>query len=338
MARARISIKGIITGSILLPLVLYSDHSAGLSLAFTATDNLQFLNIKERGAIVTVSPFVRYQGFATITYDGAISLVGLDPNNLFFGNDIEIQKHMFLPGVGNRNTLYLDAYVLHTSTYDIYRMNEFSLGDSLSVYIAKKYYCMVDLQGTYTDYRDDSLTDYLQSHMRTSLSIPMPYFFLTPSVRGGLRLYEDQTLPFYGGSATIDLPLTLAFSITASASFFRHSEPTTHITTLTYADDPYFERENLEQTREITIGCTKLFLAQRARIHLNTGLYDKRFFEIDNMGRQDEGFTGQATLSHTIDRNSVISIGYSYLSNSSTFGVFNYDKHTADLSLQLTFW
>jgi hypothetical protein len=338
VARARISIKGIITGAILLPLVLYSDHSAGLSLAFTATDNLQFLDIKEQGAIVTVGPFARYQGFATITYDGAVSLVGLDPNNLFFGNDIAIQKHMFLPGVGNKNALYINAYVLHTSTYDIYRMNEFSMGDSLSVYIARKYYCTADLQGTYTDYRDDSLTDYLQAYMRTSLSIPMPYFFLTPSVRGGLRMYEDQTLPFYSGTVTIDLPLTLAFSVSASGSYLRHTEPTTHITTLIYADDPYFERENLEQTWDITIGCTKLFLAQRARLNLNAGLYNKRFFEIDGMGRQDEGFTGQATLSHTIDRNSTIIIGYSYLSNSSSFGAFNYDKHTADVSLQLIFW
>lgn len=340
MARARISIKGILGGGalLLLPLVLFSDNSAGLALAFTATDNLQFLNIKDQGASVTISPFLRHQGFVTFTYDGAISLIGLDQNNLFFGNDIALIKHMFLPGVGNKNTLYLDAYVLLTSTFDIYRMNEYSLGDSLSVYIAKKYYFIADLQGHYTDYRNDSLTDYLQAHLRTSLSIPMPYFFLTPSVRGGFRIYEDQTLPFYGGSVSIDLPLTLDFSLTAAGTFLRHSEPTTHITVLTYADDPFFEKENLEQTADIMVGCTKLFLAQRSRLNLNVQLYDKRFFELDNMGRQDEGFTCRALLTHTIDRNSVVSIGYSYLANSSTLGSFTYDKNTIDLSLQLLFW
>ena len=340
MARVSLSIKGILGGGVLLflPLVLFSDHAAGITLAFNATDNLQFLNIKDQGATLTVSPFLRYQGFATFTYDGAISIIGLDQNNLFFGNDIAVLKHIFLPGVGNKNTLYIDANILLTSDYDIYRTNEYALGDSISFYIARKYFFSADLHGSHTDYSNDSLTDYQQAHIRTSLSIPMPYFFLTPSVRGGMRIYDDQSLPFYGGSVGIDLPLTLDFSMTATGSYLRHSVPTTYITALTFADDPFFERENLEQTMDVRIGCTKIFMAQRSRLNLSAGFYSKRFFEMENMERQDEGFTGQATLTHTIDRNTVVSVGYSYLNNSSTWQVFTYDKNTIDLSLQFLFW
>ncbi|UCC11443.1 MAG: hypothetical protein JSW02_08820 [candidate division WOR-3 bacterium] len=340
MAKVRISIKGIFSGGalLLLPLVLFSDHSAGLTLAFNATDNLQFLNIKDQGATLTVDPFIQFQGFVTLTYDGAISVIGLDRNNLFFGNDIALLKHIFLPGVGNKNTMYIDAYLLLTSDYDIYRMNEYSIGDSISFYVAKRYFLTADLQGIYTDYRNDSLTDYQQAHIRTSLSIPMPYFFLTPLVRGGIRMYDEQSLPFYGGSVSIDLPLTIDFSMTVSGSYLRHSEPTSHITTLTYADDPFFERENLEQIMDATIECTKIFMTHRSRLNLSAGLFNKRFFEMDNMDREDEGFTGQATLTHTIDRTTVVSVAYSYLTNSSTLGAFTYDKNTIDLSLQFLFW
>ena len=318
--------------------MLFSDHAAGLTLAVDATDNIQFLNIKDQGATITINPFLRYQGFVTFAYDGALSLIGLKYDNLFYGNDVALIKHFFLPGVGNKNTLYADAYILLTTTYDMYRMNEYSVGDSLSVYLAKRYYFSIDLQGAFTDYRTDSLTDYLQAKARTSLSIPMPYFFLTPLAHGGARFYNDQTLPFYGGSVSIDLPLTLAFSMTASGTFLRHTEPTTHITTLTYADDPFFERENLEQTWDITVGCTKLFIAQRSRLNLSVQVYNKLFFEMDNMGRQDEGFTGQISLTHTVDHYTVVSVGYSYLNNSSTLGTFTYDKNTVDLSLQMLFW
>lgn len=323
---------------LLLPLGLFSDFTAGLTLAFNATDNIQFLNIKDQGATITISPFMRYQGFITCSYDGSISLIGLDQNNLFSGHDVALIKHMFLPGVGNKNTLYMNAYVLLTSTYDIYRMNEYSLGDSLAVYIARKYHFIADLNGGYIEYRDDSLTDYLQAHLTTSLSIPMPYFFLIPQARVGIRTYEDETLPFYGGSVDIDLPLTLDFSMSAAGTFLRHTDPTSNITTLAYADDPFFEKENLEQTWDIMLGCTKLFLTQRSRLNLSIQWYDKRFFEMDDLGRQDQGFLGRVTLTHTIDRHSLVSVGYSYMNNSSTLVSFTYDKNTVDLSLQLLFW
>ena len=323
---------------LLLPLCLYSHNNKGLSLSYTASDNLYLLNIKESGSIISISPFIQYQSYFDFNFDGTVSLINLSTTNLFLENNFELQKVLYLPGVGNKNSTYLRLYSFLATSYKIYRFVNLSIGDSINVYILNNYLFSSGIGVTYRLFLSDSLSDYLETEARSSISIPLPYFFFIPEVTGGLKMYENETLPFYKFSPKLNFPLLLNFSFGVSFVYSYFTPPKGDLLLSSiYTDDPFFEEEVVEQMLGVKIYSKKLFLQNYSQLNIGLQAFEKKFFEVDNQERKDKGLIANVTLKKFININSSFSIHLESLLNSSTIKDFEYTKNSIELRFELIF-
>jgi hypothetical protein len=323
---------------LLLPLLLYSYNPKGLSISYSSTDNIYLLDIKDRGSIMSVSPFLSYDNFIDFQYYGNFSIINFDNSNLFIDNYIELQRKVYLPGVGNKNIFYLNFYNFFSSSYDIYRLYEVALGDSLNIYLRNNYLFSSGIELKYKVFPHDSINNYIEPGVNLSIAIPLPYFFFTPRVFTGFRIFNDELMPFYEVSSSIYFPLTLDFSLNLSFSYYNLQPPDTgSIIIDTYLDDPFYEVDAMKEMTEFNIKLFKLFSGIDSRVDLSLNLYNKSFFEVDNISRNDKGFKANIKFSKMLSENLITDVKFESYINSSTFSDFEYTRNTVGLSLQLIF-
>lgn len=331
---------GVAGGAIvlLLPFILLSSSYAGIKLSNSYTDNLYYIGEIERGGNqTTVSPFFSYSGFLDFDYTGNASMIDFDGEDIFIGNQFEIQKKFNLPGLGNRNYLYVNGYNFFPINYRNYGLSEISGGDSLSLYIGNLLLGL-GIEVGYVDFISDSVKDYIKPEIETRVSVPMPYFYFVPGFTAGFMVYEDARLPYYDFSLGLDFPLTGDFTIALSGNYFQLS---LNGSDLPLSDslllDPFFENEGIAKNVALGLSVRKTFVKQKAYLSLYLNLFEKGFFKVDNIQRDDSGFFVSLQFTKIVNNNTSFFVGFSSLVNNSTIENLSYTKNNVSGGIQLIF-
>jgi len=323
---------------LLLPFLLFSSGYLGFSVSNSFTDNLYFIGeIKKGGNIAQISPFFSYSGLLDIDYSGNMSIIDFNEEDVFFGNRIAIQKTFNLPGLGNRNYLYLDGYNFTPLTYQNYGLNELYAGDSLSLYMAR-FLLSAGMKVGYVAFDSEFMEDYIRPEIKTHISIPMPYFYLIPGIDAGLMLYENERLPYYNISLSFDFPLTGDFTLFVSGSYFSLSEPKNNYPiSVSLLLDPFFEKDGIVRNTNLNLSIEKTFVKYKSFLNLYLTLFEKDFFEIGDIRRNDSGLFAGLQFTRILNNNLSLFFDLSSTINSSTIENLNYTKNSIGGGIQLIF-
>ncbi len=335
---SRIILKGGVL--LLLPFIAlsYSPTKGGaIGLGYGVTDNLYQLNIRDAGQTIALNPYLFYAGFFDIDYSGSITLINFDTDNLLLSNEMEIAKEILLPGIGNKTDFYAGISSFHTPGYDQYRTMEIAGGNSLRVYF-HNYLFSIETKARYKHYLLDSLNDYLEPCLNLAFGLPLPYSILTPALEIGFRKYLQELVPFYRAGTSVFFPLTLDFSASMEMHYWHASQPQfDHIIPLIYADDPFFEEENLNAMLTLDISAARMFHKHRASAEANLDLFRKTFYEIEGLQRTDSGLIISIRINKLVRENLRLALkGYTHV-NTSTVEDFDYMKNEIALNLELIF-
>ncbi len=335
-----LKIHGMVGGAIilLLPLLLLSNGYGGVSVSNSYTDNIYFIGEIEKGGNRSdVSPFFSYSGLLDIDYSGNMSIIDFDEEDIFFGNRIAIQKIFNLPGLGNRNYLYLDGYSFTPLTYQNYGLNELYAGDSLSLYIAG-FLLSAGMKVGYVAFDSQFMEDYIRPEIKTHISIPMPYFYLIPGIDAGLMLYENERLPYYNISLSFDFPLTGDFTLCVSGSYSSLSEPKNNYPISdSLLLDPFFEKEGIARNTNLNFSIEKTFVKYKSFLNLYLTLFEKDFFEIGDILRNDSGVFLSLQYTKIINNNLSFFLGVNSDLSNSTIENLSYTKNSIGGGIQLIF-
>ncbi len=322
----------------LLPFLLLSNIYGGVSVSNSYTDNLYFIGEIEKGGNKSeVASFFGYSGLFDFVYSGNISMIDFNKDDIFFGNGLSLQKKFYLPGLGNKNYIYLEGYNFTTLAYKEYRLNEISAGDSLLVNLGR-YLLFAGTQFDYANFDSDSIEDYIKGGLKSYLSLPMPYFYLVPGGSTGLMLYGNEMLPYYMFLLSMDFPLTGDFAFSVSGSYFKLSEPgDDYPLSDSLLLDPFFENEGILRNANLALSVTKSFAEENSLLNLYLELFKRDFFEIGSIRRNDSGFFVDIQFTHIINNNLSLFVGLNSIVNSSTIENLNYTKNSIDGGIQLIF-
>lgn len=323
---------------LLLPFLLLSNSYTGVSVSNSYTDNLYFIGEIEKGGNKTnVAPFFSCSGFLDFDYLGNVSIIDFDREDIFIGNRVGIQKTFNLPGLGNRNYLYLNGYNFTPVNYQNYGLNEIYGGDSLSLYVGN-FLLGAGIKVAYVNFNSDSVKDYIRPELKTDLTIPMPYFYFVPGVDAGLMIYENERLPYYNFSLSLDFPLTGDFTILFSGNYFLLMEPKeNYALSDSLLLDPFFEEEGIERKINLNLSINKTFSEQKVYLDLYLELFKKDFFEIGGILRNETGFFVDLRYTRAINNNTSFFVNFSSEINNSTIENLNYTKNNIGGGIQLIF-
>jgi|GEM_PF-963155 len=323
---------------IFLPWFLFAATNFELSLTGSATDNLYFLNQKEPGSILNLNCFLYHESFFGLEYDGNLASVNVSGSDLVFDNFLVLKKIFYLPGVGNRNKFFLNFHSFLPKDYEIYRLTEIGAGDSLNYYLLNRYGSILSTELNYRNFHSDSIKDYLEPVVKSSISIPMPYFFLKPGIAAGFKIYSDENLFFYEPSVVLEFPLNLNFSLDLSFSYYKSDQPKSNfLVPDSYIDDIMFEPENIADKKMLGSSFNLTFV--RTPMYVNLGLFgfEKNYFTLENATRKDQGINFDFKLTKIINRKFALTLQYEFLYNNSNLQDFRYLKNTGGLTIGLIF-
>jgi len=325
---------------LLLPLMIYSDNPnnhAGIQASYGITDNVHQLNIMTAGQELAISPYVFLAGFLEFDYSGDISIISFDANNLVVANDIRIKKGILFPRVGNKTAIYAELYTFYAPAYEQYRFADISVGNDLNLYL-DNFLFSNQTKIRYKHYPLDSLTDYLEPSMKLELAIPLPYFVFTPGIGCGFRRYGEECISLYTAVSNLYLPLTLDFSMACEFRFSHVSQPQSYyIIPPTYADEPFFEEENVKESAELSISANRMAAKKRVFVEATLTLFNKVFYEVENLSRTDKGLRTSVQFRKFLNDNLGMHINlYSHI-NTSTIDDFDYMKNGVEFTLELIF-
>lgn len=320
---------------LLLPIFLFSYNTQGVSLAYNLTNNINQFNLSTGGQIVGLRPYFFLEDVFNVDYEGDFSLVNFEPRNLLMANTAALSKAILLPGVGNRTTLYARLYSFHAPSYDPYGLADAVFGDSIRLYTGK-FLFMPDARVRYKYFFSDSITSYLEPQVKLGLKIPLPYAFFTPSASAGLRIYGEESTPFFRTSAQLFFPLSIDFSISTTFTFGKATPPdSAFIVPATYIDDPFFEEENIEDIYDLELGINRSDIRERAFIEFRGNLFRKNFLEVNGEGRTDEGIGLSLQYTKFMSSTFVFHVTVGTLLNSSTRPEFDFMKNDLELIFEL---
>ncbi len=335
-----VKIHAILGGAImlLLPFLLFSRSNLGFLISNSYSDNLYFIGETKNGGNKTeFSPFLSFSGFMEFDYSGEVSIIDFNEEDVFFGNRVDVQKTFSLPGLGNRNYLYINVYNFTPLNYSNYGLNEIYGGDSLSLYIGN-FLLGTGVRIGYVDFNSDSIENYFNPGIKTSLAIPMPYFYFTPGVDAGFMFYENERLSYYDLSLSLDFPLAGDFTISVSGNYFRLSEP---LSNFPISDslllDSFFDREGMVRNITLDLSVSISFAEQKSYLNLYMNLFEKNFFEIGDILRNDSGFFAYLQYMKVMNNNVSFFVDLSSQINNSTIENLNYTRNSIGAGMQLIF-
>ena len=337
-ATSRILRKG---GAILLlPFIALSynpNKGGGIGFGYGITDNIYQLSIRDGGQIISISPYLFYSGPLDIDYAGDISLINFETDNLVLTNEMEMAKKILLPGIGNKTAFYVDVFSFYTPGYEQYRTIDVTGGNSLQAYL-RNYFISLNTKLRYKYYLLDSLNGYLEPLINFACGIPLPYFVFTPDIEIGFRKYLEEFIPFYRTGSNLFFPLTMHLSAAMEINYLHSSTPQNdYITPLRYADDPFFEEENLEELLNLKLMATRTIAKKRIFAEVQVSLFRKAFHEVEDLERIDKGLDFALRFTKFIGGNLRLRLdGKSHI-NSSNIEDFDYMKNTIEMNLELIF-
>jgi len=323
---------------LLLPFLAFSNSVKGLSLSYSVSDNLYLLAAKEYGSILAFHPFLNYSQSFDVEFKANYSIINFNTNNLFLENEISLQKHLYLPGVGNKNSTYIQFYNLFTPSFDLYRYTTVSAGDSVNFYLLNRFLCSPDFGIQYRYFAADSIPGYLEPYVKSSLSIPLPYFFLIPGAELGSKIYENETLPFYRIFSRFDSPLSMSLSLKASIEYYHcaFSDGTPQIA-LSYTDEPFFEEESVNEQMSIIVAMKKSFQREKISMDVQCDVFKKKYFPIEGVPRSDSGASLHLLLTKMLGPRSSISVSFNPSLNYSTVDDFDYSRNSIGVQYNLIY-
>ncbi len=294
------------------------------------------LSLKEPGVIFSLMPVYDFRDYFGIHYDGALSVINLLPENIIIENYLKLEKSIDFEDLGNRNIIAGKIYSFFPISFPIYQMFDFGLSDSLNYYITDRYLFAPNVKLKYRYFVSDSVTNYTETKIGTAVRIPLPYFFFAPYGAVGMRHFKQDALLSYSLLIDFFFPLTGDFSLGTYVKYDRIGESNdSSIITLEYADDPFFEYENLHQAKEIQIALHRLF--KNSKISGFFLIYQKYFFPVYNQTRADNGFIINVNYTKIISRDLALSAEFESLNNHSSVDDFDYIKNSVLLNIRLTF-
>lgn len=320
---------------LLLPILVFSYTTQGVSLAYNLTNNLNLFDLSSGGQIVGLRPYFFCEDVFNLDYEGDFSLVDFEPRNLLMANTAALSKVVLLPGVGNRTTLYSRLYSFYAPSYSLYGLADAVFGDSIRMYVGK-FLLMPDARVRYKYFYSDLITSYIEPRAKVGLRIPLPYAFLTPSASAGMRIYDEESTPFFTTSAQLFFPLSVDFSLSTAFTFGQTTAPdSVFIVPALYIDDPFFEEENIEKIYDLELALNRSVIRQRTFIELKGNLFRKNFLEVNGEGRTDEGISLSLQYTKFVSSTFVFHVTMGTLLNSSTRPEFDFMKNDLELIFEL---
>jgi hypothetical protein len=318
--------------------LVFALSKTGVSFSQLLTDNVYLLNRKSSGLMVAFGPFIEYDDFVALHADAFLSNVNFNTDNTFFSSSCQIQKTFQLPMIGNNDAFYMNLSVFLPSYYTDYSFIEFKAGDSLCIYLASKYRCVTAAEIKYRKFAADSIPSYFQPEFSTSVTLPIPYAFLSPRIHAGIKKYENRDIPCYNLSLNFVLPLTYTYSCSFVFDFYRAgSSNESSLLAASYADDPFFEQENIHQSTDLTFYFNRLFIRQYAGLGIEFEVYNRDFFEVESLERNDRGVRLRAEFTRSMNRHFTLALGLESIFNSSSATDFSYTKTGVDLNIEWIF-
>lgn len=321
----------------LLPLFVFSYSMRGVSFAYNITNNINAFSISDAGQVASLRPYLLYDDFMTFNYTGDFSVINFDPTNLFVINDVGLAKKLLLPGVGNKTIAYAEFYTFYAPSYDLYNNVDIACGDYSNFYFGN-FLFSPKANVRYQHYFSDDITSYLEPRLRIDLRVPLPYAFLTPQFTAGARIYGAELTPFYTAAAKVHFPLTMDLSVSSQFTFHHVAYPENeYITPPEYVNDPFFEEENLNQTYDLDLSITKMFIKAQAFVETHLNLFRKTFYETELVGRIDEGLEVNIQYTRFVSRELAFHVRANTWINSSTVSDFDFVKGDLELIFELIF-
>ena len=327
-----------IGGGLVLPLLLFAWAKTGVFFSQQFTDNLYWLNIKDSGLLVAVSPFIDYNDFVLVHADAFFSNANFNRENTIFSANCQIEKAFQLPKIGNNDVLYLNTSVFLPKYYTDYSLVDISAGDSLSIYLAGRYRMVMNALINYRNFLSDSLNDYYQPEIRTSITLPVPYAYISPRGSAGIKKYDDRVIPYFGLVLNLTLPLTYTYACSFILDYYRAGSATDSSPLISsYADDPFFESENINEASVLRFGFKRLFIKQSAEFNIECDIYKRNFFPVESITRNDKGARIRVELTKILSRHITLVSGLESILNESTADDFSYTKTSVDLNIEWVF-
>jgi len=322
---------------LLLPLFIYSYSIEGLSFAYNLTNNVNGFDLSGGGQVASLRPYVFNETSVIFNYNGDFSMIDFNPTNFYMANNLGLAKRFLLRGVGNRTTMYAGLYSFYAPSYALYNIADIIAGDSMKMYVGN-FLFSTDARIRYKYFYTNLIKSYYQPRLKAAIRIPLPYTYFTPKIEGGFRVYDDEFVPFYDAEAQIFFPLTIDLSLATWFAINMASHPDSeYITPIQYVDDPFFEEENVSEKYELGLYVTKSFVKQRAFIEARTNLFRKLFYDMEGMGREDEGIHVSLQYTKFVSSTLVFYAKVSTLFNSSTVNDFDFVKNDLELIFELIF-
>ena len=322
---------------LLLPLFVFSYSMRSVSFASSITNNINEFNQSGAGQITSLKPYFLYDEFLTFNYNGDLSVINFNATDLFVANDVELAKNVLLPGVGNKTIAYTRFYIFYAPSYDPYNTIGIQGGDLLDFYFDNLLFSS-DASVSYEHYYSDSIMSYLEPRLKADLRVPIPYAFLTPQFASGARIYANEFIVFYTAATQLHFPLTMDFSVSSQFTFYHAMQPESeYITPPQYADDPFFEKVNLDQMHDLDIFITKTFIKQQASVEAHLNFFHKKFYEIEGIGRTDDGLQVDLQYKKLLTSRLDFSVKTSIWTNSSSVDDFDFVKSDLELIFELLF-
>jgi hypothetical protein len=324
--------------TLLLPAVVFSFVSGGLEFSHEVTDNLYLLASKETGQVTSIGPFIHYESLLDLRYEGRFSVIEFDWDRLSLDNSITLEKRSFLPGVGNRNTVYGQVQSFFPTGDEIHRYTNITLGDSLSIYLGGRYRFTSHLDATRQIYHSDSLTDYTESGASASIAIPLPYVFITPHLSAVLGFYGEDRGLSYGIGTDLEFPLTIDWSFLCSFVHHRSGRPADYqYIPASYVDDSFSEADPLRRISRVKLALSRLFLSHRSQVTVGLDSSVRDFFDVEDVTRRDRNLSVSANFTKSLNDYLYVSTEWESSFNSSTTADFDYTENRASVHFGLTF-
>lgn len=302
-----------------IPIFLIAHPSGGLSLNEIITDNLYYQPVKTSGNLTALSGYLSVPGFCDFFGDGSLSFIATDPASLLLGMNTMLNKTVFLPGAGNKNSAFLFVGILYPTENILYRYFELKAGDSLGFYIKDRYRLKIETEYQHRQYASTLVRDFHRLENQSSLSFPLPYCFMIPGLTVGSTIFSGEQIYYGQPSINFQLPLRpeLFFEVYGQAAFSETPDLVLPVDD-SLTSDEFFREMNLHQSSEAGLTGHYAYFPSRFDFNFSLSGYKNWFFP-NNLGeRYDHGIRFEMNLRILTGKNSVFLLGYNFRMNRSS--------------------
>lgn len=306
------------------------------SLSSEITDNLRLLNKKDEGNVLNLKGYIQKNAFLNFEDELNLYLINFDEYSLIFENLFYISKTFFFKNLGNRNKTFINLNTFYPPNYEIYKHLKFTFGNDLEVFLKNKYLLSINPEFSQKIYLNKIVEKQNEIQIKSSLSIPMPFFFLILNFSPAIKNFEDENLYIYEINYNFDFPLTLDFSIFIFTGY-KYSESQLLPFPDSLAKDPFFEEDVIKIEKYINFKLTKSFIEKGLEINLSSRVSEMDFIPFLNLKRKDKKIENQIYISKFLRNQIILNFGFKNTINFSNIEDFDYTKNALEARIGLIF-